>query len=130
MKHFVYGFEKLDVWHDARQLTQDVYIISRSFPEEEKFGLVSQVRRAVVSVSSNLAEGSGRTGNKDQAHFTQLAYGSLMEVTNLLILASDLGYISNNEYDQLRAKIKKMSNRLNALRKSQLSRSPNKPIIK
>jgi len=98
--------------------------------EEEKFGLVSQVRRAVVSVSSNLAEGSGRTGNKDQAHFTQLAYGSLMEVTNLLILASDLGYISNNEYDQLRAKIKKMSNRLNALRKSQLSRSPNKPIIK
>ena len=122
MKHFVYGFEKLDVWLDARQLTRDIYIITKSFPEEEKFGLVSQVRRAIVSVSSNLAEGSGRTGNKDQAHFTQLSFSSLMEVTNLLILASDLEFISNDEYNQLRSKIQKISNRLNALRKSQLGR--------
>ena len=122
MRQFIYGFEKLEVWNDTRQLAQDIYIITKSFPEEEKFGLVSQVRRAIVSVSSNIAEGSGRTGNKDQAHFTQLAFGSLMEVTNLLILASDLEYISNNEYDQLRAKIQKISNSLNALRKSQLNR--------
>jgi len=122
MNHFVYGFEKLEVWNKARQLIKDIYILTNTFPEDEKFGLVSQIRRAVVSVSSNLAEGSGRTGNKDQAHFTQLAFASLMEVTNLLILALDLNFISEIEYNRLRDQIQKISNSLNALRKAQLRR--------
>ena len=72
----IYSFEKLDVWMEARQLVKWIYIHTASFPSEEKFGLVMQLRRAAISIVSNLAEGSGRQSSKDQAHFSQIAYGS------------------------------------------------------
>lgn len=77
-----FGFEKLETWQVARQFTKDIYDITRTFPGEEKFGLVSQMRRAAISVGSNLAEGVSRTTPKAQANFSEMAYGSLMEVLN------------------------------------------------
>ena len=123
MSHYTYSFENLEVWQNSMELSETIYGISRSFPDSEKFGITSQIRRSVVSVGSNLAEGSGRTGPKDQAHFTQLSYSSLMEVTNLLILSFRLQYISKEDYDSLRNQIQKLSNGLNALRRAQLQRT-------
>jgi four helix bundle protein len=117
----IYSFEKLQVWQQARLLTKEVYITTKTFPEEERFGLISQLRRASVSICSNLAEGSSRNSFKDKARFTEIAYGSLMEVLNQLIIASDLGFLLNQEYEKLRIQIEEISNMLNGLRKSQLN---------
>ena len=118
---YVFSFEKLEVWKEAIQLSKDVYGLTATFPKDEKFGLTSQIRRASVSVSSNLAEGTSRITNKDKAHFTVMAYSSCMEVLNQLILAKELNYIKEEEFLELRLRIQKISNMLNALRKSQLA---------
>ena len=96
--------------------------MTRAFPDDEKFGLVSQLRRASISIASNIAEGSSRSTGKDQAHFTQIAFGSLMEVLNQLIIASDLDFIAQEKLDDLRPQIEKLANKLNSLRQTQLKR--------
>ena len=120
MRH-AFVFHKLQVWHLAKELAKEIYSITKRFPLDEKFGLVLQLNRAAVSVASNLAEGSGRTSRKDQAHFTQLAYGSLMEVACQLEIAADLHFISEDEFQKICASIKTISEKLSALRNSQLS---------
>lgn len=119
---YKYSFEKLDVWQQSRELVKDVYAITKFFPDDEKFGLTSQVRRAIISVSSNLAEGAARKTAKDQAHFSTIAYGSLMELLNQLILATDLAYIEETELFLVRPKIEEIGNKLNSLRNSQFKR--------
>ena len=84
----IYSFEKLRVWQNAKDLVVEVYKITRNFPDEGKFGLTSQVRRAALSVTANIAEGSGRTSSKDQAHFYQMAYSSLLELLNHFYISS------------------------------------------
>jgi len=116
-----YSFEKLQVWQQAKVLTKNIYLITKEFPNDEKFGLTSQLRRASVSVCSNLAEGSSRNSYKDKARFTEIAYGSLMEILNQLILSLDLELINQNEYEQLRINIEEIGNMLNGLRQSQLN---------
>jgi len=120
--HF-YSFERLSVWQEARKLTKEVYLITSNFPGEEKFGLVSQMRRAVISVSSNIAEGSSRKTEKDQAHFYTTAYSSLVELLNQMILSFDLGFLEESKYLEMRAKIELISNQLNKLRKAILNQS-------
>ena len=93
-------FEKLLVWQKAMELTGMVYAIVRQLPAEERFALADQLRRAVVSIPSNIAEGNGRTGNKDYAHFLSIARGSLFETITQLELARRLHYIE--EYDAIR----------------------------
>ena len=78
-----------------------IYALVKTFPVEEKYALGDQMRRAVVSVTSNIAEGSGRQSLKDQAHFLELSYGSLMEVMSQLDLALDLNFIDNENYNRL-----------------------------
>ena len=117
----VYPFEKLRVWESARQLVRSVYKPTRAFPGSEIYGLTSQTNRAAVSVAANLAEGSARTSRKDQAHFSQIAYGSLMELACLLILAVDLDFLSTEDESELRAEIESVSRQLNALRTTQVS---------
>lgn len=116
-----YSFEKLQVWQLSKVLTKDIYLITKTYPDDEKFGLTSQLRRASISVCSNLAEGSSRNSYKDKARFTEIAYGSLMEILNQLILSLDLTFINQTEYEQLRIQIEEISNLLNGLRKSQLN---------
>lgn len=124
----LYSFEKLDVWQKARKLTVDIYQATKQFPKEELFGLTSQIRRATISISSNIAEGSSRNSGKEQARYIEIAYGSLLEVLNQLILACDLEYIPTTLLDQLRPKIEEIGNKLNSLKQYQLSRSTNNQI--
>lgn len=97
-----FGFERLSAWQKSRQLVKAVYLMIRCFPNDEKFALSDQLRRAVVSVASNLAEGSGRLSVKEKCHFCQVAYGSLMEVSCQIVLAEDLGFISASEASEVR----------------------------
>ena len=99
-----------------------VYKITKTFPSDERFGLVSQLRRASVSVSSNIAEGSGRTSFKEQARFSEISFGSLIEVLNQLILSNDLEYITENELNEFREIIEEIGNKINSLKLSQLNR--------
>ena len=123
MESFKFPYEKLEVWQDVRQLVKEIYSITRRFPSEEKFGITNQINRAAISVAPNLAEGSSRIGLKDQAHFTQLAYSSLMELTCQLNLTCDLGLIEETKFQEMRRTLSVIANKLNALRKSQLNRA-------
>ena len=118
-----YSFEKLRVWQAARELARQVYLTTRSFPQRELYGLTSQCNRAAVSVAANLAEGTSRQSRKDQAHFSEIAYGSLMELACFLILGKDIGILSENFEANLRSAIERVSLQLNALHRSQRSRS-------
>lgn len=115
---FYYSFEKLDVWHESRKLLLFVYKITKSFPNDEKYGLINQMRRAAVSVPSNIAEGTSRYSKKDFARYIQISYGSLMEVLNQAYIARDLQYITYDILKEMREKSLLVSNQLNALRRS------------
>ncbi len=117
----IYSFQKLEVWKESIELVKYFYKITNVFPSEEKFGLVSQLRSSSVSISSNLSEGTSRNTNKDKAHFTTMAFSSAMEVLNQLIISKELNFISENDYILVRNKLEKITNMLNALRKTQLN---------
>ena len=119
---YEYNFEKLEVWKFSIDFAKNVYEITESFPDIEKFGLISQIRRAVVSISSNVAEGSAKQSLKDQARFTEMAFGSLMEILNQIILSFKLKFIKEKDYIDIRNYIENLSRQLNALKKSQLKR--------
>src|SRR5664280_546124 len=112
-----YSFEKLEVWHDARELTKIIYKITKAFPDDERFGITNQMRRSVISVSSNIVEGSYRSTGKDKSNFMTIAYSSLMELLNQTIAALDLKYINEDQYNEIRSQIEKVSNKLSALTK-------------
>lgn len=113
-----FRFEKLKVWHASRALAKEVYVATRQFPKDELFGLTSQLRRAASSISSNIAEGSGRNSDPDYAHFLEIAYGSTMEVASQLFLATDVGHISEPERERLLDATVEISAQLNALHAS------------
>jgi four helix bundle protein len=94
-------FTDLVVWKEGHKLVLSVYSLTKIFPKEEVFGLVSQMRRAVVSITSNIVEGFGRKGYKEKIQFYYLAQGSLIELTNQIIISKDIKYISEKEYDSL-----------------------------
>ncbi|MEM6720964.1 MAG: four helix bundle protein [Bacteroidota bacterium] len=119
MKQF--SFEKLNVWQKAKTLAVNIYTITEKFPQSERFGLISQLRRCSISISSNIAEGTGRNSTKDKARFTEIAYASLMELLNQLIITHDLGFITQDRYESFRKDIEEIGRMLNALRKSQLN---------
>ncbi len=119
---YIYSFEKLEVWNESKDLSKSIYLITNSFPNAEKFGLTSQLRRASVSICSNIAEGSARKTNKDKAHFTVIAFSSAVEVLNQIILAYELEFISKDDYLVLREKVESITNKLNALRNYQINK--------
>jgi len=114
----IYSFEKLEVWQLARKLVGIIYKITDKFPAEERFGLTNQLRRAGVSIVSNIAEGSSRSSLKDQIRFIEIAYGSLMEVYTQLCISTDLSYVSEEEINEVNLLIQELSNKLNSLSKS------------
>jgi four helix bundle protein len=97
-KKTISDFTDLLAWQEGHMLVLDVYKITRMFPKEELFALTSQIRRAVVSVTSNIAEGFGRNSYKERVQFYHLAQGSLIEVKNQLLVARDVGYIDSSMY--------------------------------
>jgi four helix bundle protein len=95
------SFESLTVWQESQGLAVSVYGATRGFPKDELFGITSQLRRAVSSISANIAEGFGRTTTKDKLHFYTIAYGSLLETKNFLYLSEKLGYLNDKDLAQL-----------------------------
>ena len=98
-------FHKLVIWEKSHQLTLDIYKLTQKFPKEELFGLTSQIRRAISSVPTNIAEGCGRETTKDFAHFLQISIGSACEIEYQLLLAHDLNYITDEDYNRLNDEI-------------------------
>jgi len=121
-ENFKYGFEKLIVWQQAVAFVKKVYISVANFPKNEIYGLTSQIKRASVSIPANIAEGTTRKSFKDQARFTEIAFGSLIETLNHLIIAEELNYLNKKILDELRVDIENLSRQLNALKTSQISR--------
>ena len=113
-----FRFERLECWQQARALNREVYKITRRFPKDEVYGVTSQVRRASTSISSNIAEGSGRNSDKDFAHFLEQAYGSAIEVASLLFLALDEGYLPESEAAVLMERVAAVSAKVAALNRS------------
>ncbi|WP_300598785.1 four helix bundle protein [Niabella sp.] len=122
MSTYQFSFEKLEVWQRAKVLAGKIYKETEVFPAEEKYGLVSQMRRAAVSVCANIAEGTTRQTAKDQAYFTTVSYGSLMELFSHLAIAADLGYVPTAELDEYRAAVQTLSVKLSNLKSAQLKR--------
>lgn len=98
-------FKNLIVYQKSKDLVMQVYALLKQFPDDERFALCGQIRRAAISIPSNIAEGMARMSNKDQSHFLNIAYGSLMELYAQLDIAHDLGYINQNEYDKIEISI-------------------------
>ena len=116
---YTYSFEKLDVYQMARKFRVEVKKLTTQFPSDEKFELVSQIRRSSSSIATNLAEGSGRASLKDQAHFTNISFSSALETIDHLIFALDMEYINYDLYESLRVKADGIIQKLNALYKYQ-----------
>jgi four helix bundle protein len=112
-----FNFENLDVYREAVELAIRIYLITKNFPKEEWFGIVSQLRRAAVSISSNIAEGSSRT-KKEFAHFLNIALGSVYECVPLIEISKRQGFIDQACFDSLYAELHRISAKLNALKKS------------
>lgn len=91
-----YSFEKLECWQSARQLAVWIFKNTIGYPAEEKYGMVSQMRRASVSIASNIAEGTSRISKKEQSHFSTISYSSSIELLNDLIISHDLKYYLKN----------------------------------
>ncbi len=108
-------FTQLNVWQKGHVLVLNIYKITRKFPKEEKFGLVDQMRRAAVSVTSNIAEGFGRRSWKDKAQFYVIASGSLIELKNQLYVAKDVDYISKSDFEQLNNLAVEVSKMINGM---------------
>ena len=101
----MHNYNNLQIWQEAMDLVEDIYKLTASFPTEEKFGLVSQMTRAAVSIPSNIAEGAGRNSDKDFAHFISIAIGSLYELNTQIVLSERLGYINQTQSQELQKKL-------------------------
>jgi four helix bundle protein len=118
MEEVTYRFEKLVAWQVAKEMTKSVYKLVNKFPSHEQFALCNQIRRAAISVPSNIAEQTGRSSNREKIHFLEIAYGSLMEIYCQLQIAMELGYISQSDLQGIRPDIFKTSKLISGLRKS------------
>src|SRR5262245_47501248 len=109
-------FTELRVWQRAHALVLEIYRISAGFPPHERFGVTSQLRRAAISVPTNIAEGSRRQGQQEYSRFLNIAQGSAAETEYLLILSRDLGYVSPVAFDRLVAELDEVARMLHGLR--------------
>ena len=104
----MHRFKELEIWKKSRQFCSEIYSMTSSFPSDEKFGLTNQLRRASVSIPSNIAEGSSRNSQKDFSRFLEIAIGSAYEIETQLIIASDLGFIETANLNSLTDKLEEI----------------------
>ena len=112
------NYKELKVWQRPYQLCLEIYKITKRFPNEEKYGLISQIRRAAVSVPSNIAEGYGRKTTPEYIRFLYIAYGSNCEMETQILLSRDLGYIKTGKLEIIKEKVREVERMLKALIKS------------
>lgn len=105
------SFTDLNAWKEGHKLVLEVYKITKNFPKEEMFGLTTQIRRAVISVTSNIAEGFSRNSYKEKVQFYSMALGSLTEVQNQLLIARDIGYMTKEDFSRI-AEITVVANKI------------------
>ena len=101
----MHKFKQLEIWKQSKLFCSQIYLVTFSFPDEERFGLTTQLRRASVSIPSNIAEGSSRKSNKDFARFLEIAIGSAYEIETQLLISHDLGFILDDNLNPLISKI-------------------------
>jgi four helix bundle protein len=118
----MFNFEKLEVWQKGIDFADLVYASTRTFPDEERFGLTNQMRRAAVSVSSNIAEGSSRSSKTDFARFVEIGTGSLFEVISQAFIAQRQGFLSEEKFRRLYAAAEEQSRMQSGLRRSLLAK--------
>lgn len=116
----IFGFENLAAYQRALDLVDKVYDLMKGFPSEEKFALCDQLRRAVVSVPSNIAEGLGRLSNKEQGRFIEISYGSLMEVYCQMTIAKRRHYITEDQFEGLAKDVENIARPLSGLRRARV----------
>lgn len=116
-----FSFEKLNVWQKSKELASKIYEVTKKKSDEEKFGLTSQMQKYSISISSNIAEGTGRHSNKDKVRFTEIGYGFTLELLNQSILSMDKKFLNNNHYENIREQLTEILTMLNGLYKSQLN---------
>ena len=114
----MFNFEKLDVWQKAVDFADRVYSLTGSFPTDERFGLTNQMRRAAVSISSNIAEGSSRSSKNDFARFVEIATGSVFEVVSQATISKRRGFLSEVDYQKIYASAEEQSRMLSGLRRA------------
>lgn len=111
-------YKKLIVWQKSVQLVADVYSLTKLFPIEERFGIVSQLNRAIISVPSNIAEGWSRALSKNYLQFLRISRGSLMEVETIILISKNLNYINEKDFEEITTKIDEVGKILQGLIKS------------
>ena len=114
----MFNFEKLEVWHKAIDFADFAYVVTRAFPDDERFGLTNQMRRAAVSISSNIAEGTSRHSALDYARFLEIATGFVFEVVSQSVIATRQGFLSPEDKDRLYSAAEEQSRMLSGLRRS------------
>lgn len=114
----MFSFESIGVYTKARTLVKEVYKLQRQFPPEERYALGDQIRRSITSVTSNIAEGSGRDSYKEKIHFCEIAFGSLMEAFRQLQNAQDLEYLSEIQVDSLRPQFEEIAKMISGQKSS------------
>ncbi len=119
----MFNFEKLETWQEAIEFADLIYDLTRGFPPDERFGLTNQMRRAAVSVSSNLAEGSSRSSRSDYARFVEIGTGSLFEVVSQSFIGRRQGFLTEEQFERLYAAAEKQGRMLSGLRNSLLKSS-------
>lgn len=119
----MFAFQKLEVYSLSVDFVKDVYSLINTFPDTERFALCSQIRRASVSIPSNIAEGVSRISDKEKAHFIEISYGSLMEVFCQMEIAKELGYITDGQFEEIEGKVERLSKLLSSLRHRYLTRN-------
>ena len=112
----MHNFRKLDIWTKSMSLVTEIYQLTNSFPSEERFGLISQMQRAAVSIPTNIAEGSAKSSNKDFARFLEISIGSALELETELIIASNLDYLNSEVFDSLVEKITEIQRMINGFK--------------
>jgi len=122
-KEKIKTFKDLRAWQEGHRLVLAIYAATKEFPKEEQFGLTNQLRRAVVSITSNISEGFSRHSMKEKAQFYSMALGSLSEVQNQILIAKDVAYISEKYFQEISEQTVSVSKILNGLIKSSLSRN-------
>jgi len=113
----MHNFRELKIWQKSRELVKHIYLITKSFPQKELFGLTSQIRRASTSIPSNVAEGCGRQTDKELIRFLDIANGSAFELETLLLIASDLNYINEDSVKVIILKIQEIEKMIFNLKK-------------
>ncbi|MCR5779446.1 MAG: four helix bundle protein [Bacteroidaceae bacterium] len=116
MEKEYFGFQKLNVYKDSRVLVRSIYELLRAYPVEERYALCDQMRRAVISVPSNIAEGMSRSSIKEQIHYLEISYGSLSEIVCQLDISKDLSYIDEIQYDDAMNQCKNLSRMLSHMK--------------